>query len=164
MNEEIATLLDDVSQRVQHAIQARDCPAIVAVRGDQTVVLSDYDYLRDTETAEAFQQRAALKALEVGATQWVFAVPQVVVLAESGLATRPVSNLPLREGEEEAIVWMSFDAEDGVDYGLVPYTRRPNGEPIFDDAEVFDTAARPGEAAPGWTMLHTFLEHQAPDE
>ncbi|MGC9537784.1 hypothetical protein [Streptomyces sp. UG1] len=65
-----------------------------------------------------------------------------------------VSNLPLREGEREAIAWMSFDTADGVDYGLVPYTRS-NGEPIFDEPEVFTVPLHPRDKAPGRILLRT---------
>ncbi|MEQ4721822.1 hypothetical protein [Nonomuraea sp. B19D2] len=65
--------------------------------------------------------------------------------------SRAVSNHPLREGEEEAITWMSFDRSNGVDYRRVPYTRRPNGEPVFDDPEMFTVAVRPAEHMPGYS-------------
>ena len=48
---------------------------------------------------------------------------------------------------------MSFDAEDGVDYGRVPYTRRPSGEPIFDDPEIITIGVRAEHPMPGHTLL-----------
>jgi hypothetical protein len=69
-----------------------------------------------------------------------------------------VSNHPLCEGEREVIAWMSYDAQDGVDYGFVPYVRRPNGEPIFADPEVFTAAVCPREQAPGWTLLRALTQ------
>lgn len=157
MNQATEALLTDVTVRVQRAIGVRDCPAMVVLQSERTVVLSDYDYLRDQQTAAAFEHRAADQARQMEATRWVFAVPQVWILTDSGVAARPVSNLPLRENEREAITWMAFDASDGVDYGIVPYTRRPNGEPVFDDPEIFNSAVQPGERAPGWIMLRAFL-------
>lgn len=62
---------------------------MVAVQGERPLVLSDYDYLRDDETAAAFEHRAAEQARQVGATRWVFAVPQVWILTDSGVAARP---------------------------------------------------------------------------
>lgn len=161
VNQDTEALLTDVCDRVQRAIQARDCPAVVALQGERTVVLSDYDYLRDEQTAVAFEHRAAEQARKVDATRWVFAVPQVWILTDGGVMARAVSNLPLRENESEAITWMAFDEGDGVDYGMVPYTRRPSGAPVFDDPEIFHAAVRPAERTPGWILLQALL---SPDD
>ncbi|MCG5215477.1 hypothetical protein [Streptosporangium sp. KLBMP 9127] len=158
MNQETADLLFDVVERLEKSIVARDCPVIVAVDGRRKLVLSDYDYLRDTETAAAFELKAAAKAREVGAARWVLAVPQVWAFTPpSTVSTRAASNHPLREGEQEAITWMSFDQEAGVDYGRVAYARRPSGEPIFEEPEIFQIGIRPTEASPGYTLLQAFL-------
>src|SRR5918999_2614952 len=109
MNEETSVLLFEVAERLERSIIARDCPALVALEGERRLVLSDYDYLRDDEAAEAFERKAAAHAREVVAVRWVFAVPQVWVILEEKIATRAVSNHALREGEQEAITWMSFD-------------------------------------------------------
>lgn len=53
---------------------------------------------------------------------------------------------------------MSFDLNDGVDYGRVAYTRRPNGEPIFDEPEIFTVEVRPDALMPGYTLLQTYLD------
>ncbi|WP_433498517.1 hypothetical protein ACQP1K_27140 [Sphaerimonospora sp. CA-214678] len=158
MNAETANLLFDVIERLEKSIVARDCPAIVMLEGERRLVLSDYDYLRDRETAAAFEHRAATKALEVGAARWVLAVPQVWIFKPpSTIATRAVSNHPLRDGEQEAITWMSFDRGDGVDYGRVAYARRPSGEPVFEDPEMFEVGIRPRETMPGFTLLKELL-------
>ncbi|MBB5966438.1 hypothetical protein [Planomonospora venezuelensis] len=68
-----------------------------------------------------------------------------------------VSNHPLREGEQEAITWMSCDRDDGVDYGRVAYARRPSGEPVFEDPEVFTVGVRPHEGIPGFALLGEHL-------
>ncbi|MEZ0074503.1 hypothetical protein [Planotetraspora sp. GP83] len=162
MNDKMAALLDDVVARLEKSIVARDCPAIVVLDGDRRLVLSDYDYLRDEATAAAFETRVAAKAREISARWWVLAVPQVwVFIPPSTVAMRAVSNHPLREGEQEAITWMSCDRDDGVDYGRVPYGRRPNGEPIFDDPEVFTVGVRPHETMPGFTLLQACLRNEA---
>jgi hypothetical protein len=155
MNDETARLLFDVTGRLQRSIQQGDCPAIVALDGQPATVLSDYDYLRDEETATAFELRAAARARETGTRRWVLAVPQVWVTRAGLISTRAVSNLPLRDGEQEAITWMSFDDGDGVDYGRVFYTRRPHGEPVFDEPEIFTASAqvRPSPSMPGYTLL-----------
>ncbi|NRQ38788.1 hypothetical protein HII36_44245 [Nonomuraea sp. NN258] len=159
MNDESAALLFDVVGRLEQSIVARNCPAIVALVGDRKLVLSDYDYLRDDETAAAFESRAAAKAKEIGARRWVFAVPQVWVFTPpSTIMTRAVSNHPLREGEQEAISWMSFNATDGVDYGRVAYARRPNGEPVFEDAEIFTVGITPTQVVPGYRLLQALLD------
>lgn len=158
VNQDTESLLFDVAGRLERAIVERDCPAMVALQGDRTLVLSDYDYLRDEPTAAAFEQRAAEKARENHANRFVFAVPQVWVDTGDTVQARAVSNHPLREGEREVIAWMSYDAHDGVDYGFVPYVRRPNGEPIFADPEVFTAAVRPREQAPGWTLLRALTQ------
>lgn len=158
MNPDTESLVLDVAGRLERAILERDCPAMVALQGDRTLVLSDYDYLRDEPTAAAFEQRAAEKARENHTSRFVFAVPQVWVDTDDTVQARAVSNHPLREGEREVIAWMSYDAHDGVDYGFVPYVRRPSGEPIFADPEVFTAAVRPREQAPGWTLLRALMQ------
>jgi hypothetical protein len=52
---------------------------------------------------------------------------------------------------------MAFDRTDGVDYGRVAYARRPNGEPVFEDPEVFTVPLRPGELMPGYTLLNDLM-------
>ncbi|WP_328869611.1 hypothetical protein OHT76_05530 [Streptomyces sp. NBC_00287] len=158
MNPDTERLLRDIAGRLERAIVERDCPAMVALQGDRTLVLSDYDYLRDEIAAHAFEERAADKALEIHANRFVFAVPQVWVDTEDGVYARAVSNHPLRPGEREVIAWMSYDAQDGVDYGLVPYTRRPTGEPVFADIEIFSAPVAPAGSAPGRLLLRTLLE------
>jgi hypothetical protein len=161
MNAETADLLFDVVRRLEKSIVARECPAVVAVEGGRLIVLSDYDYLRDTATATAFETRAAEKAQEIAATRWVLAVPQVWIFKPpSTIALRAVSNHPLREGEQEAITWMSFDREDGVDYGRVVYARRPSGDPVFEEPEIFDVGIRPRETMPGYLLLQRCLENE----
>lgn len=158
MNGETEALLLDVVERLEKSIIAKDCPAIVALVGDRKLVLSDFDYLRDPETAVAFELRAAAKAIEIGATRWVLAVPQVwLFVPPNTVMTRAVANLPLREGEQEAITWMSFDGNDGVDYGRVAYARRPSGEPVFEEPEVFMVGITPTEINPGYRLLQATL-------
>ena len=158
MNEATAHLLFDAVERLEKNIVARECPVMVALDGADKILLSDYEYLRDAETAKAFESRAAEKALEIDAARWVLAVPQVWLFKPpSTVAVRAVSNHPLREGEQEAITWMSFDREDGVDYGRVAYVRRPNGEPVFEDPEIFDVGVRPADSMPGFTLLQRYL-------
>jgi hypothetical protein len=157
VNDETWALVFDVVRRVERSLTARDCPAIVALEGRRTLVLSDYDYLRDRETATAFEHRAAAKAREIDATRWVFAVPQVWQVRPEAVAARAVSNHPLRPGEQETITWMAYDADDGVDYGRVAYTRRPSGEPVFGEPEVFTIDVRPAAGMPGFTLLRTLV-------
>jgi hypothetical protein len=157
MNDETAALLFDVVERLEKSIIARECPAIAALQGERLLILSDYDYLRDEQAAAAFETRTAAKAREVAAARWVFAVPQVWMITPERVYSRAVSNHPLREGEQEAITWMSFDPGDGVDYGRVSYTRRPNGEPVFDEPEMFMVGVRPAEHMPGYTLLGAFF-------
>ncbi|MGP4112957.1 hypothetical protein ACTWP5_18855 [Streptomyces sp. 4N509B] len=159
MNEATLDLLDAVVARLEQAIRARDCPAIVTLAGERTLTLSDYDYLRDERTATAFENRVADHARTLNARRWVFAVPQVWLETPEGISARAVSNHPLRAGEQEAITWTACDVTEGVDYGIVPYTRRPSGEPVFDDPEVFTVAVTPGPRAPGATLLRALTQH-----
>jgi hypothetical protein len=87
VNPDTESLVLDVADRLERAVIERDCPAMVALQGDRTLVLSDYDYLRDEPTAAAFEQRAAEKARENHTARFVFAVPQVWV--DTGDAVRP---------------------------------------------------------------------------
>ncbi|MEV4390535.1 hypothetical protein [Nonomuraea sp. NPDC049607] len=161
MNEATAHLLFDAVERMEKNIIARECPAIVLLEGRGKLALNYYDYLRDVETAEEIENSAAEKALEIGAVRWVLAVPQVWLFKPpSTIAVRAVSNHALREGEQEAITWMSFDREDGVDYGRVAYVRRPNQEPVFEDPEIFDVGIRPAETMPGFALLQRFLTEE----
>lgn len=41
-----------------------------------------------------------------------------------------------------------------------PYTRRPNGEPVFDDPEIFTDPVQPFERYPGWLLLRLVLNHE----
>ncbi|RBQ12140.1 hypothetical protein DP939_44540 [Spongiactinospora rosea] len=158
MNDATADLLFDTVERLEKNIVARECPAIVAIEGAKKLVMSDYDYLRDAETAQAFETRVAEKAREIGAARWVLAVPQVWIFRPpSTIAVRAVSNHRLREGEQEAITWMSFDGADGVDYGRVAYARRPSGEPVFEEPEIFDVGIRPRREMPGFVLLQRCL-------
>jgi hypothetical protein len=157
MNAETGQLLGQVIESLQGSIRVGDCPAVAAVGGaSRTLILSDYDYQRDDATAASFERRAASKASETGATHWVIAVPQVWVIAPGLISVRGVSNLPLRPGESEAITWTAFDLADGVDYGRVPFTRRPRGAPVFGDIEIIAVQASPSESMPGYTMLRHY--------
>ncbi|MFF4418880.1 hypothetical protein ACFYY8_40645 [Streptosporangium sp. NPDC001559] len=157
MNDETAALLFEVVERLQRSIAARHCPAVAALEGERRLVLSDYDYLRDPRSAVSFETRAAARAREIRATRWVLAVPLVWVTTPGTVYSRAVSNHPLREGEQETITWMSFHEDDGVDYGRVPYARRPGGEPVFDTPEMFAVGVLPARAMPGHTLLHTLF-------
>ena len=157
MNDDIVTLLFDAVQRVEKSLAARDAPALVAVQGQRTLFLSDYDYLQSVATAQAFERRAAEQALRVTAVRWIFAVPQVWKIGDRDVAVRAAHGGPLEPGEEEAITWMAYDEEDGVDYGRVPFARRLNGEPVFDEPQVFTVPLTPGDLMPGTTMLRYFL-------
>jgi hypothetical protein len=161
VNDDVVTLLFDVVGRLERSIQLHDCPAIVALEGQRKLVLSDYDYLRDPATAAAFERRAADSAKQIVVTRWVFAVPQVWMINERDIAVRAVSHHRLRSGEQEAITWMAYDEADGVDYGRVPYTRRPNGEPVFGDPEVFTVGVCPGQSMPGYALLRALIDDEA---
>jgi hypothetical protein len=162
MNEETAALLFDAVGRLEKSIIARDCPAVVILDGVRRLVLSDYDYLRNESAASSFEARAAAKAREIGVMRWVLAVPQVWVFRPPDtVAMRAVSNHPLREGEQEAITWMSCDRGEGVDYGRVAYARRPSGEPVFEEPEVFTVGVRPQESMPGFALLQAYLAEEA---
>lgn len=158
VNDDVVTLLFDVVGRLERSIQAHDCPAIVALEGQRKLVLSDYDYLRDRATAAAFESRAADRAKQIAVSRWVFAVPQVWVINERDVQVRAVSHHALRPGEQEAITWMAYDEADGVDYGRVPYTRRPNGDPVFGEPEVLTVSVYPGEAMPGYLLLCDLID------
>lgn len=164
MNDETVALLFDVVERLQQSIGAHEHPAIVALEGERRLVLSDhdYDYLRDPWSAAAFETRAAAEAADIRATRWVFAVPLVWVTTPEAVYSRPASAHPLREGEQETITWTSYGENDGVDYGRVPYARRPSGEPVFDNPEKFAVGVRPAPSMPGQTLLRALLQTTGP--
>ncbi|WLW50325.1 hypothetical protein [Streptomyces sp. YU58] len=84
MNDATERLLRDVVSRLQRSITERDCPAMVGLQGDRTLVLADYGYL--------------------------------------------------------------------------PYTRRPNGQPLFDDHTVFTVPVQPYERYPGLHLLRAMTQ------
>jgi hypothetical protein len=44
----------------------------------------------------------------------------------------------------------------------VPYTRRPGGEPVFGEPEVFTVdLINPGDLMPGFTLLRTLFDDDA---
>jgi len=157
MTEETFGLLLDVAERVEHAVRSRDCPAIAALEGERQLTLTDYDYLRDDDAAKEFELNAAARGKQIGAIRWVIAVPQVWVITSGEISTRAVSNHALRPGEEEAITWMSYDASDGVDYGRIPYTRAPSGEPVFGEPETLAAKVWPEEQMPGYRLLRSLV-------
>ena len=165
MNDATTTLLFDVVARLERAIQARACPAMVLLDGSRRLVMSDYDYLRGEAEAVAFERRAAVKAREIDAVRWVLAVPQVWTIKRDAVFSRPVSNVPLEPGEEEAITWASYDCADGVDYGRVLFTRRPNGEPVFAEPEMFVVGIKPADhTTPGFTLIHALLDDDSKND
>ncbi|MFB9832848.1 hypothetical protein [Actinoallomurus acaciae] len=161
MNDDLVALLFDVVRRQEERIQADEYLAILIVEGQRKLVLTEYDYLRDRKAAEAFERRAAIHARKIAAIRWVFSVPQVWVINERDVEVRAVSPHPLRPGEQEAITWMGFDQADGVDYGRVPYTRRPSGEPVFGEPEVFTVPVFSGDLMPGNTLLRSLMDDDA---
>jgi hypothetical protein len=62
----------------------------------------------------------------------------LIEMLPGGLQARAFSVRPLRAGEQESVVWTAYDAGDGIDYGWAPYTRRPGGQPVFDEPVTFD--------------------------
>lgn len=158
VNHDTETLMFGATDRVQQAIRDREAPAVVVLQGDRLLIMSDYDYHRDRDTAATFERRAAAKAQDIHAVRFVFAVPQIWQRSDSGIDAGAVSNTPLREGEHEVIAWLAYDTTSGVDYGHVPYTRRPNGTPVFDDPEIFTNPVRPYDRYPGWLLLRLLLE------
>nr|MDT0663768.1 hypothetical protein [Micromonospora sp. DSM 115978] len=67
---------------------------------------------------------------------------------------RAVSNHPLRPDEQETVAWTAYDTTDGADFGFAPYTRRPNGQPVFEAPEILDVPMRADEHMPGARLLH----------
>lgn len=158
MNDDLVALLFDVVKRQEERIQADEYVAILVIEGQRKLVLTEYDYLRDRAVATAFERRAAIHARTIAAIRWIFAVPQVWVINERDVEVRAVSPHPLRPGEQEAITWMGFDRAHGVDYGRVPYTRRPSGDPVFGEPEVFTVPVFSGDLMPGHTLLRSLME------
>lgn len=158
MNEATLDLLLDVVGRLERNITARQCPAICGLTGERRLTLSDYEYLRDDATAEAFERRAAEQARRIRARRWVIAVPMIIAMGPGAVLNgRPVSNRGLRDGEQEAIVWTAFDRDDGIDYGIVAYTRRPDGRPVYHDPEIFTAPLTSTAVAPGSTLRRAVL-------
>jgi hypothetical protein len=163
MNPDTQKLVEDVTGRIQRAIRAEDYPAIVGLHGDRTLFLSDYDYVCHRLCAVAFEHRAFTHAQKVTAVRWVFAVPQVWRYDGDLIEARPPFTGQVEPDEQETIIWMSYDSNDGVDYGRVLYARRPNGEPVFENPEYLRSAAQPMIDMPGYVLLRLLTEEQDDD-
>src|SRR5262245_34524372 len=153
MNDTTWTLVTDVVDRVQKSIQMTDYPAIVILDGDRRQILADYDYVHGEDARTAFETRAAESARALHAHRFTLAVPQIIELLPDGLQAHPFVVRPLREGEQESVVWTAYDAGDGVDYGWAPYTRRPAGQPVFDKPSTFHLPTLPTDGFPGVLLL-----------
>jgi len=162
MNSETAVLVEDITARVQRAVRAGDYTAIVGLHGERKLILSDYDYLINWATSLEFEIRAAAKAQANATKRWVFAVAQVWYDDGETIQARPLHTAPLQPGEIETISWMSYDADDGVDYGRVQFARRPGGQPVFDDAVYFTDPMQPLNRLPG-SAMHRLLLAGIPD-
>ncbi|MEX5709140.1 hypothetical protein AB1484_12725 [Parafrankia sp. FMc6] len=162
MNTDTWTLVEDITGRVQQAVSAGDYPAILGLHGRRNLVLTDRPYLISWATALAFEIRAAARAQSNATHRWVLAVPQVWYQDGDLIEARPLFTAPVQPDEQEAITWMSCDDTDGIDYGRVPFTRRPGGEPVFDDPEFFTSPIRPLQRTPG-AALHRLLTAGIPD-
>jgi hypothetical protein len=158
MNDTTWSLVTDVVDRVQQSIRMTDYPAIVILDGDRRQILSDYDYVHGEPARTDFETRAADRARALHARRFTFAVPQIIEMLSDGLQAYAFSVRPLREGEQEGVVWTAYDTDDGVDYGWAPYTRRPSGQPVFDKPSTFHLPARPGDGFPGLRLLRLLTD------
>ena len=158
MNDATWTLVTDVVSRVQQSIRMTDYPAIVILDGNQRRILSDYDYVHGRDARLDFETRAAERARQLDTQRFAFAVPQIIELVPGSLLAHPFSVRPLRDDEQECVVWTAYDAGDGVDYGWAPYTRRPNGQAVFDVPQTFDQAVQPSDGTPGVHLLHLLTQ------
>ncbi|WP_322768957.1 hypothetical protein [Frankia sp. Cr1] len=153
MNDATWTLVTDVVGRVQQSIRMADCPAVVILDGDRRQVLSNYDYIHGEDARTDFETRAAEHARQLHVRRFAFAVPQIIEMLPGGLQAHAFSGRPLRACEQESVVWTAYDADDGVDYGWAPYTRRPGGQPVFDEPTTFDLPVQATERTPGIRLL-----------
>ncbi|CAO5150985.1 conserved hypothetical protein [Frankia sp. AiPs1] len=158
MNDITWTLVIDVVNRVQQSIRMTDYPAIVILDADRRQILSDYDYVHGEHTRVDFETRAADRARALHARRFTLAVPQIIEMRPDGLQAHPFSVRPLRDGEQECVVWTAYDATDGVDYGWAPHSRRPDGQPVFDEPSTFHLPARPGDGFPGLRLLQLLTD------
>ena len=153
MNDATWRLVTDVVGRVQQSIRMTDYPAIVLLDGDRSQILSDYDYVHGETAQSDFETRAADHARALHARRFTLAVPQIIEMLPGGLHAHAFSVRPLRDGEQECVVWTAYDAGDGVDYGWAPYSRRPSGQPVFDEPSTFHLPSQPGDGFPGLRLL-----------
>ncbi len=166
MNVESHVLLDDVVRQVQEALRKGDQPALAVLEGESARTLSSSAYLRDPVKVQEFERRVAREADTVGLDRLVLAVPMIstqVPLTDSDDAIRVRSPYagPLRDDDDErhVIVWMAYDTEDGVEYGMVPYTRARDGTPAFGDPDRFvSIPLNPGPGLPGVVLLGELLD------
>ncbi|KLL09871.1 MULTISPECIES: hypothetical protein [Protofrankia] len=162
MNIETHFLVDDVVGRVQQAIRAHDQPAITVIEADHELVLVDSTYIFGRSGADAYERRVAAEAHRVAANRLALAVPQIMITYDDDTVRfrSPLAG-PVHDGEErEAIVWMAYDVEDGVEveHGVIPYTRR-SGAPVFTDPdEMVSIPLHPAPGLPGNTLLRHLLD------
>lgn len=109
---------------------AEQAPRIVCVLGDPRIRRST-DEVTDVRT---FEQVVVRNALRDGQRYGTMVTP--VVCQVDSMMFRPWSPvLPLRAGENEMLLGLSFHPEQGIDVTRQLLVRRPNGEPVFDDLQ-----------------------------
>ncbi|WP_232234903.1 MULTISPECIES: hypothetical protein [Frankia] len=160
MNDATWSLVTDVVDRVQQSIRMTDYPAIVILDGDRRQILSDYDYVQSETARTGFETRAAELARTLHARRFTFAVPQIIETVPGSLEAHAFSVRPLRDGEQESVVWTAYDADDGVDYGWAPYTRQPGGQPVFDEPTTFHLRALSTDGFPGVRLLRLLTDDE----
>jgi hypothetical protein len=160
MNQETFDVMTAVTEKVMRNLmppQEIVCVIGLANPGGGINFLSDWDYMiaygDDSSFQRKFEERAAWLAKEAGVTRWVLAVPMVWHLDGPTVSMRAISPHPLREGEHEVIAVVTFDGSDGVDYGVVPFARRPDGTPVFDDPHELFVNVSPRPFMPGYTLI-----------
>jgi hypothetical protein len=168
VNFESNILLDTTIGKVQKALRAGDQPAIAVLEGAQFREHSYADYLRDPARADVYDQRLAAEIPDVDLDRLIIAAPMVVTplpaVGEDALRLRSPYTGPLRDdhNEYEVIAYLLFDVDEGIDTGMVPFSRNPDATFTFgvdgDEEFVVSIPVSPSPGFPGVGLLRLILD------
>lgn len=130
-----------------------DCAA-VASYGDSHNLLVGHNYWGAPEPFERWVAQTALWTQNYGA----LVVPLLYRQDAVGATYRDPHADPIA-GESHMLFCLTWHEREGFDLHRAFYTRRPNGEPVFDTLESITGAVQLPESAPGAALIQSAIQH-----
>lgn len=162
INEATAELLFEALEKAEQLVHDGSVASVAIFGGPKKIVIS-FDYWEPTRTV-LIEQRIAQLVHEAGCEYGALVVPLVYVEGDGWDAFAPPGTLDQIPDGQEMLFAFSFDLKDGWDITREAYTRRPNGEPIFDIAQTYVGEARVLESTPGYHLLQALLSFEGDNE